>query len=235
MAMVDIHCHILPALDDGPTSMDEALRMARIAVADGIRKIVATPHLTTSLSPQIIRDGVDQLNKAFKRFDIPLEVLPGADASALLPADILKDHTINGTNYILFEFPHSHTPQNAAELVFNVLLAGLRPIITHPERNPSIVRNPEILFALIESGALVQLTAESLVGSFGPEARECAGYLLRRNGVHFLATDAHSATKRRPILSKGTDAAAKIVGKAQALELVAGNPGKVIAGNPLYV
>lgn len=232
--MVDIHCHILPAIDDGPTSMGEALQMARIAVADGIRLVVATPHLSELPPPQLIHEAVARFNEALKIAGIPLEVLPGADASALLPAEILKNYTINGTDYVLFEFPHSHMPQNAAELIFNVILSGLRPIITHPERNPSIIRRPEILFELVESGALVQVTAESLIGNFGPEAMECAGFLLKRKAVHFLATDAHSPRKRRPILSLGTNAAAKIIGKAKAFQLVADNPGKVIAGDSVY-
>jgi protein-tyrosine phosphatase len=234
MGMVDIHCHILPGIDDGPASMAEALQMARIAAADGIRKMVATPHLTDLPSPKLIREMVCQLNAALADAAIPLEVLPGADASALLPADILRQYTINGTDYILFEFPHSHVPQNATELVFNVILAGMKPIITHPERNPSIVRRPEILFELVESGALVQLTAESLMGHFGPEAKACAEYLLDRRAAHFLATDAHSSHQRSPILSRGADIAAKIIGRTRAQALVTANPRKIIAGKPFH-
>lgn len=232
--MVDIHCHILPAIDDGPSTMGEALQMARIAAADGIRQVVATPHVSELPEPEFIQEAVARFNSALRGAGIPLEVVPGADASALLPAEILKDYTINGTDYILFEFPHTHVPQNAIELVFNVILAGLKPIITHPERNPSIIRRPQILFELVEAGALVQITAESLIGNFGPEARECAGFLLKRKTVHFLATDAHSPRQRRPVLSPGTEAAAKIIGTAGASALVTTNPGKVIAGEPIY-
>jgi protein-tyrosine phosphatase len=233
--MVDIHCHILPGIDDdGPSRLEEVLEMARIAVADHIRQIVATPHIKNVVhSPDLVKERVARFNEELLKEGIGLEVLPGAEVSAVLNTTILREHTLNGTDYILLEFPHSHLPQNARQTVFDALMAGLLPIIPHPERNPSIVRRPELLIELVEAGALVQITAESLVGGFGPEARACAIYLLRNKAVHVLATDAHSPTWRPTVLSGGVRAAAKIIGESAARRLVTTNPAAVIAGKAL--
>lgn len=233
--MIDIHCHILPAIDDdGPPRLEDVLEMARIAVADHIRQIVATPHIKNIVhSPDLIRERVARLNEELQKEGIGLEILQGAEVSAVLNTSILREHTLNGTDYVLLEFPHTHLPQNARQVVFDALMAGLTPIIPHPERNPSVVRRPELLIDLVEAGALVQITAESLVGGFGPEARACAAHLLRNKVVHILATDAHSPTWRRTILSQGVDAAAKIVGESTARRMVTTNPAAVIAGRAL--
>ena len=233
--MVDIHCHILPAIDDdGPARLEDVLEMARIAVADHIRQIVATPHVKNVVhSPESIRERVAWFNEELRKEGIGLEILPGAEVSSILNTSILRDHTLNGTDYVLLEFPHSHLPQNARQIVFDALMAGLIPIIPHPERNPSVVRRPELLIDLVEAGALVQVTAESLVGGFGPEARACAVHLLKNKVVHALATDAHSPTWRRTVLSGGVQEAAKIIGESAARRLVTTNPAAIIAGKAL--
>ncbi|MEJ2700295.1 MAG: hypothetical protein P8Z70_11635 [Desulfuromonadales bacterium] len=234
--MIDIHCHILPGLDDGPRKLDDSLEMARIAVADGIVRTVATPHINGFLhSPVFLRERVSLFNETLKKEGIPLEVLPGADARALLDPEILRDYTLNGTDYVLFEFPHSHIPQNAIELIFKAILAGLKPIITHPERNPTVILRPQVLFDLVEAGALVQCTAESLTGFFGPEVMDCCFFLLERRAVHFLASDAHSPRYRRPVLSRSVLAAEKIIGRAAARRLVENNPSAVVSGEAIYV
>lgn len=235
--MNDVHCHILPAIDhDGPPHLEDVLEMARIAVSDGIRTIVATPHIKEVVhQPESICDHVARLNAALQESGIPLEILPGAEVSSMLNTAMLQNYTLNGSEYVLLEFPHSHLPQNAGELIFDAILAGLTPIIAHPERNPSVVLRPELLFDLVEAGSLVQVTAESLTGGFGPEARVCAEYLLKKQAVHFLATDAHSPTWRRPVLSQGLKVAARHVGEAAARCLVTTNPAAVIAGKPLHV
>lgn len=232
--MVDIHCHILPAIDDGPAELSESLQMAEIAVADGITHIVATPHIKGEIhSPEFLDEKVQQFSDKLKNIYSPLNVLRGADVSFILPPEMLAQFTINNGPYFLLEFPHSHLPHNAEDIVFKILLAGLRPIITHPERNPSIIRDPELLFRLVDAGCLVQVTAGSLTGGFGTDARDCAAYLLKKRRVHFLATDAHSPTYRQPILSAAFKEAAAIIGSTAALDLVTTNPSAVIAGSPL--
>ncbi|MEJ2201225.1 MAG: hypothetical protein P8X63_09480 [Desulfuromonadaceae bacterium] len=232
--MIDLHCHILPAIDDGPAHLAESLEMARMAVADGVDTIVATPHVKELPYPaERIPGQVETFRQALQAAQIPLNILPGADVSALLEPTQLAPFTLNTTPYLLFEFPHSHVPQNAGQLVFNAIMAGLKPIITHPERNPSFMRQPQLLFDLVEAGALVQLTADSLTGGFGADARECALHILRRKQAHFLASDAHSSQRRRPGLSQAVAEAAQVIGKKAALKLVLDHPAAVLAGREL--
>ena len=234
--MIDVHCHILPGIDDGPSIISDSVKMAETAYRDGITVIVATPHIKDRIHPvRIIQDKVDDLNRLLTARAVPLKIIRGADVSALLPPSLLKSYTINGTHYILMEFPHTHLPQNAGELLFNAILQGLQPIITHPERNPSIVKNPHLLIDLIEVNSLVQITAGSLTGYFGTEVQACAFYLLKQGLVHIIATDAHSNSGRIPILSEGFKAAENIVGRDRALRLVETNPASVIAGTPINV
>ncbi|MEW6118078.1 MAG: CpsB/CapC family capsule biosynthesis tyrosine phosphatase [Nitrospirota bacterium] len=237
--MIDIHCHILPGIDDGPSDISESLEMASIAVRNGITTLIATPHVPylsdVVCSPARIREGVATLNRALKEKGIPLTVLPGADVNILLPPAAMADYTLNGTGYLLIEFPHTHLPMNAKEVLFNIVLKGLRPIITHPERNGSVIRNPEQIMDLINTTALVQITAGSLSGDFGPDVKACADYLLRRGVVSFIATDGHAPDWRPPLLSEGLRAAAEIIGMDRAREMVTKNPEAVLAGRPLDV
>ncbi|PLX84639.1 MAG: capsular biosynthesis protein [Desulfuromonas sp.] len=233
--MIDLHCHILHDIDDGPSTLEESLEMARMAVADGIEHIVATPHVREVIhDPEDIRDRVNRFRSALQDAGIPLEISPGGDNSALLDVDTLKGHTINGTDYVLLEFPYTHLPHNARDMIYRIQLAGLLPIITHPERNPSIIAKPQLLINLAEAGAFVQVTAESLTGGFGRKVKKCAQYLLKNHAVHILASDAHSPGSRPPILSKGVKAAAKIVGEPSARRLVTTNPAAVMSNKPIH-
>ncbi len=232
--MIDIHCHILPDIDDGPQTFDESLEMARIAADDGIRVIVATPHVNEVLYDTVeVSRRASWLKHLLRLEKVGVQLATGGDVSTIFCSDQVKGFTINHTDYILVEFPHSHLPINAAEILFNYLINGLNPIITHPERNPSIARDPRLLFDLLQDGVYVQITAGSIVGEFGQDARLCAVELLRVGVVDVIATDAHSSTWRRPILSKGVRAAARIVGEEKAHQMVQGTPEKILAGLPL--
>ena len=232
--MIDLHCHILWEIDDGPADIEGSLAMVRVAAEDGTRQLVATPHVGRTMHPpELIADMVTQLNAAIEKEGLELEILTGADNFHNLGAATLARYSINATRYVLIEFPHTHLPVDAGESVFEALHHGLVPIITHPERNPSIVQNPKLLFDLVERGALVQLTAESLTGGFGHAAKACSRYLLKKKVVHFLASDGHSSDWRPPTLSAGLKAAEKIVGKEAARKLVFDNPGKIVLGHDL--
>ncbi|HKN19104.1 MAG TPA: CpsB/CapC family capsule biosynthesis tyrosine phosphatase, partial [Dissulfurispiraceae bacterium] len=161
---------------------------------------------------------------------IPISILFGAEVNAVLDARYMKDYAIEGTNYILLEFPHTHLPKNAKGILFNMALKGFNPIITHPERNPSIIKNPDLLLNLLDTNIFVQITAGSLAGDFGKDSRECAAYLLKQGVVSFIGSDAHSPNGRRPILSSGLKVAEKIIGKENAFHLVNTNPEAVIKG-----
>lgn len=229
--MIDLHCHILPGVDDGPADLEGAIAMARVAVADGTTRLAATPHAPFSgLSRAQIVEHVKRLQETLDREGIDLELLVGADAATSMGVEAMLDHPLHNGPYLLIEFPHTHLPADARETVFELLSNDRIPIFTHPERNPSVLRSPEMVGEMVEAGCLVQITAESLTGGFGPESRACARHLLRQGWVHLLASDGHSADWRPPILSKGVKAAGKLIGRAEALRLVVDNPLKILAG-----
>jgi protein-tyrosine phosphatase len=232
--MIDLHCHILPGVDDGPSDLEGALAMARVAVADGTRKLAATPHVPFSgLSRAQIAEHVVRFQDELDNAGIDLELIVGADGATTLGVDGLVAYPLHDGPYLLIEFPHTHLPAEAGETVFELLSRDRIPIFTHPERNPSVLRSPELVGELVEAGALVQITAESLTGGFGPESRACARHLLRQGWVHLLASDGHSAGWRPPLLSKGVKAASKLIGRAEALKLVVDNPLKILAGREI--
>ncbi len=232
---IDLHCHILPGLDDGPENLDESIRMAEIAWSERIGNIVATPHIRENIfSPELIREKIRVLNEALNKRDIPVEIHYGADVSVRLPTELMRSYTLNGTGYILIEFPYTHiTPSMVRERLFAIMTAGLTPILTHPERNPSVIRDPDAFIDLLSEGMYLQLTASSLTGEFGEEVRACASYLLKRRVVDLIATDAHSVRWRPPLIEDAVEAARRIVGEDVAERLVSENPARVLTGGPL--
>jgi len=232
--MIDIHCHILPGVDDGAADLDESVKMAKIALADGIAKIVATPHIN---HPFITKQSLcichEMLTRTLEQKHIPVDIFLGGEVAAHMDVSKFNLHTLSRTKYILLEFPAGHLPQSAGELIFNLILDGFYPIIAHPERNASILKNPYVLFNLLKQQVLLQITAGSITGMFGTDAMACARFLLRKGVVSFIASDAHSANHRRPVLSKAVRAAGKIIGKENALKLVTTNPRAMLAGEPI--
>lgn len=232
--MIDLHCHILPGVDDGPADTDQALAMARIAAQDGISTIIATPHISDAFQDaKEIYSRTKNLNQALKQQGIPITVYPGAELPSHFDLAVWGDYTINNSKYILIEFPHSHFPSAASRLLREGLNHSFCPIIAHPERNPDVMRNPNLLEPLITMGVKIQITAESIAGSFGPDIQQCALYLLRRSMVHFIATDGHPMPNRHPRLSAGLKTAEKILGAGKGDPLVRSNPAAVLANRPL--
>ena len=178
--VIDLHIHILPGIDDGPRTLEESLEMARMAVADGITTVVATPHLFSHRAvaledfnaPDTIREAVAALNRELAAAAIPLIVLPGCEVP--LFADILKFVESNrvlslndGGRYISLEMPDTVIPPATEDIIFHLSSLGLTPIITHPERNPIFYEMPQKLKRLLSLGCLAQITARSLTGGFG--------------------------------------------------------------------
>lgn len=236
-----MHCHILPGLDDGPDTWAQAIEMAKKASADGISTVVATPHIRAAHRADI---DVSSLNKKIEArlaelryhctvMGVPLILAAGGEVDARMSPDFCRSFALNGANYVLIEFPHSYLPGDAAKIIFSLVMAGLTPIIAHPERNHSVIKRPERLVDLTRSGALVQITGGSLLGAFGGYAKACAEHLLKIGVVSFLASDAHSPSDRSPVLSSAVHAAASIIGGEAARALVVTNPGAVLAGSPL--
>ena len=238
-AVIDIHSHIMPDIDDGARTLEEAIEMARIATEDGIEYMVSTPHMFNGLShnpePPEILERVAALNEAIAGKGV--KILPGNEVhishDIAAQAQNKRVTTINQRNYMLVEFPQLTVPVGAEELFYKLQLQGVRPILVHPERNGQLQNHPSMVGKFVERGVLIQVTAMSVTGEFGPTARACAEVLLRHDCVHFLATDTHRTKSRPPILSKGRDAAAAIVGPERAAALVETNPRAVINGESL--
>ena len=234
--MIDIHSHILPSLDDGPETFEESIEMCRIAAEDGITTIVATPHSKEGVyeaeSDSIVK-SVKELNLKLKEAQIEVEILPGAELhlnerllESLRNGEALTMN--NNKKHILLELPFLFIPPGTDKLIGNLRSIGIIPIIAHAERITFFQRNHKTLEQLIKSGILVQITAQSLTGFFGSRERKCAEKLLKHKMVHFIASDAHSAVRRPPILSKAVEMASRITGKEEARALVFENPRQVI-------
>lgn len=232
---VDIHCHLLPGIDDGAADWEQALAMARIAAADGIAAVVATPHQLGNYGhnrAEAIRRLVDQLQASLERHGIPLTVVPGADVR-IEPELVRKVRegevlTLSGrSRYVLLELPHElYVPLDG--LLGEMQRAGLVGILSHPERNLGILARPQLAESLVDAGCLMQVTAGSLMGTFGPQVQAAAERMLTRGLVHFLATDAHSPKSRRPLMRRAFDRAAELVGLDAARELCCRNPARVV-------
>lgn len=239
--MIDLHCHILPGMDDGAKDREESLRMCSRAAADGIRKIVATPHTMNGVyvnETVAIKQAVGELNGLLAAEGISLEILPGADVhiNPNLPELIERGQvtTVNDNRrYLLVELPHHLVPPNLKNMVFKLILQGIIPILTHPERNSILQTDIDLVYELVMQGMLIQITSLSLTGEFGPRAEDCCYKLLKHNLVHVIATDAHSSRVRPPILSASVEAAGRIIGEAEALALVTANPEAIILGSDL--
>ncbi|OGQ95797.1 MAG: hypothetical protein A2521_01155 [Deltaproteobacteria bacterium RIFOXYD12_FULL_57_12] len=232
--MIDLHCHILAGLDDGPEDVADSVRMARIAAADGIKIIVATPHIRERLTPPgLIYGQVAALNARLADEGVAVTVVAGGEVFAMLDPALLGGYTIQGSRYLLVEFPYTHLPKNAGEILFRFVEQGFWPIISHPERNPSVLRDPELLASLLNDNISAQITADSLAGNFGAQIQACSCHLLRQGLVSFLASDGHSPESRRPVLSTALKIARKILGREKADRLVQDNPAAVLADAPL--
>lgn len=229
--LIDLHCHILPGLDDGPDLIEDSIRMAEIALREGITRVVATPHIREKiLPPDEITYTLQTLQEELHKRDLPLKLLYGADVSAQLLPSLMHDYTINGTDYILVEFPYTHLSTLVFDRLFELYTHGLRPVITHPERNPSVIRAPDNIIELANRGIIVQITTSSLTGGFGEDVRACAIYLLKKKAVHVLATDAHSPSHRPPKFQDAISVVERLVGEEMAERLLYQNPLRIITG-----
>jgi protein-tyrosine phosphatase len=213
--VIDLHAHLLPGLDDGPPRMADALEMARVAVADGIRTAVCTPHLNATHpgTHRALGEAVPAMRRELERAGIPLAVLPGAeialDTAPTLDDDELREATLGGGGrWLLLELPLEGWPVGVPQTLERLEMRGFGVVLAHPERAAGVQRAPDRLRDLVGRGALVQVTAGSFLGEHGPLARRTAVALLRAGFVHFLASGGHSAKARPPLLADGLAMAA---------------------------
>lgn len=202
--MVDIHCHILPKLDDGPKQQLDFLAMAKAAVQNGISHIYATPHHRNGQYENTklqILDSVAQANHLLQQENIPLVLHPGQELRihrelfhSLEMGEVLTlDYD---GKYLLLELPSGEVPKYTREIVYELLIRGIQPIIVHPERNRCFTKSPNLLFELVQEGALTQLTSGSIIGQFGKKIKAFAERIIEHQLAHFVATDAHNTHAR---------------------------------------
>ncbi|PMC37365.1 tyrosine protein phosphatase [Bacillus sp. UMB0899] len=238
--MIDIHSHILPGVDDGAQTIEDAIKLAKEAVSEGITKIIATPHHHNGKytnKKEVILSKVVELNDILHQENIPLEVLPGQETRIygelledLRKGDILP---LNKFNYLFIELPSGHVPRYTEKLLFEVQLKGLTPVIVHPERNTEIIENSDILYNLVSKGVLTQITSGSVVGKFGKKIQKFTMQLIDSNLTHFIASDAHNTSTRSFHFSESLSVIEKEFGSNASL-FFCENAEYLIKGQAIY-
>ena len=233
--MIDLHCHILPGIDDGAPDLSMSLEMAHALVEDGVSVVACTPHILAGLyhntGPQICA-AVEQLQAELDERGVLLKLVTGAD-NHMVPdfvkaLDARRLLPLGNSRYVLVEPPHNTAPPRMEEFFFDLLARGYVPILTHPERLSWINSLYPTLQRLADTGVWMQVTAGSLTGSFGRNAQYWAERMLEEGRVHILATDAHDSKRRPPNLARGRDLAAARVGVIEAEHLVVTRPRGVL-------
>jgi protein-tyrosine phosphatase len=237
--MVDIHSHILPGLDDGASDWADSIAMAQVAVADGIREVVCTPHWVSgsfeNTRPSVLT-VLHEFREKLHEHEIPLTVYPGGElrldvelAGKINSGELL---TLNDTGrYVLIELPAEFLPRNLENIFWELQSQDITPVLGHPERNCGLHRDPMLLYRLVEMGSLVQITAGSVTGRFGPEVRKFSHSLLEHGLVHVIGTDSHGAKTRTPRLTEALKQATEILGERAAERMVNETPRRIVEGN----
>ena len=236
--MIDLHCHFLPGVDDGARTMADALILAAASVANGITHAVLTPHV----HPGFFDNRLSTLVPVFSSYQaaladagIALQVLLGGevrlhpDAFDLLAADDLPViGMVGGHRIVLIEFPDGQIPAGALAACRYFAEHGVSWLIAHPERNKEVMRDPMRIKPFVDAGCLLQLTAASVIGGFGPQALQTSHLLLARGMVSVVATDAHNMAHRPPLLREARDAITQLYGNGMAHRLTEETPASII-------
>lgn len=234
--MIDLHSHILPELDDGSQSLEESLAMARMAVQSGVTVMVATPHCMDDRAQQVYA-AWRLLREALRDTEIPLKLYLGmeifgtADTVRLLRAGRL--FPLNGSQYPLIEFSFRSTGEEETQILYQVLRAGYRPLVAHPERYGYVRENPELINLWTKMGCLLQVNRGSLLGRFGPGAQRMAAELVERGFVTAVATDAHSPRVRTPWMKDIQILLSQEYSPQLARKLLLQNPQHILRNEPL--
>ena len=235
--MVDIHHHLLWGLDDGPKDLETSVAMAKASAADGVTHIVCTPHANGKFNYDagVNKAKVAELQAILNSDGVPLQIGLGCDFH--LSYDNIVEakadparFSINGLGYLMVELPDYALPVQLGETLYELQLCGLIPVLTHPERNPTLQKDQSRLVEWMRGGLLVQITGDSVTGKMGRTAEKMAHDLLAKRWVHFIATDAHDLTRRPPRLSEAHEVVAERYGSEYADSLVSTNPAAAFQG-----
>jgi protein-tyrosine phosphatase len=233
---VDIHCHCLPAVDDGPDTMSDALDLCRALVADGVSTAIATPHQLGRFDdcnhPDQVRQAVAALNEELKNNDIDISIVPGADVRVdERISSLLKDDEIltlaDGGKYILLELPH-RSFIDIEPLLIELDALGIQSIISHPERNRELSRKPDVLLKWLKHSTHTQITTSSLLGKFGHRVQKSAWQLLTSGIASIVATDSHNLNSRRPCMNAAFEQISLKLGKPLARLVCIDNPLRIL-------
>ncbi|TYR78856.1 tyrosine protein phosphatase [Priestia megaterium] len=239
--MIDLHCHIIPGIDDGAQTMEDSLTMAKQAVSEGVHTIVATPHHQNGKyinEKQSIIQLVKEFNDRLIKERVPLTVLPGQESR--IYGELVEDYksgkilTLNNTNkYMFVEFPSSQVPRFTERLLYDIQSEGLTPIIVHPERNSRLIEDPDILYNLVNKGAMTQITASSLTGRFGKKIKKFSLDLIDANLTHVIASDAHNVSGRKFCMKEANEIIEQEYGM-DVLYLFHENAEAIVSGSPCF-
>jgi protein-tyrosine phosphatase len=229
--LIDLHCHLLPGIDDGSKDLEMSLAMARMASSDGISTIACTPHILPGVyhnTGPAIKAAVAQLQETISDVGIPITLVTGADVHVTPNLSVQlregKALTLNDSRYFLLEPPHHLLPPRLEDLIFGLQAAGYVPILTHPERLTWIEGHYELIERLVYNSTLMQITAGSLTGQFGRHPRYWAERMLDDGFCHLLATDAHNTGQRAPRMTQARELVAQRLGEDEATNLVLKRP-----------
>ena len=232
MSFIDIHCHILPGIDDGPGDIQDSIAMAKMAIEDGITHMFATPHILDGLyrnRTAVIRETCEKLKSSLPD---GLQLLYGADVRICHNLiEMIENEgipTLNGSGYLLLEFPSLALPPRLEDIILNLRQHKIIPIITHPERHVLLARRPALLRRLRECGAMSQITAQSITGGFGREIRNGSYALIRMGLVDFVASDCHDVRMRPPKLSEAYREVVCLFGEETAMGIFSRNQEKIL-------
>ena len=234
--MIDIHSHILPEVDDGAESVEQALEMLRKAYESGTDAIVLTPHYAPFEGGINSKSKIEFLFGQFKKIvsgsEIPVKLFPGVEYNMLSPSYFMNDvsnlKTINGSRYLLTEFPFNIPEKIMIKNVEFIIKQGFVPVIAHPERYEAVKTYPEFLDEVIRKGAFLQLNKGSLSGDYGEYAQKAAMHLLKRRRYSFIGSDAHGIQYRGPVISDAYGFVSEVCGKRYAAALFMDNPATLI-------
>ena len=237
--MIDLHCHMLPGIDDGPKSLDISLAMARYAVEHGIKRTVMTPHIQPGSYDNdvlIIQTAYQAFKTALQLEAIPLEIGMSAEVRVCAELPLLIGQNKipflgqwRGMKVILLEFPHDHIPLGADKLINWLLGKGILPLIAHPERNQTLMRHPGKIQPFLDLGCILQITADSITGLFGEQSQQCALFYIEQNLATIIATDAHNLHKRQPSMQAARQFLLPSCGEAGVNRLMSDNPARILA------